>query len=103
MVFLLIQICNSPRVLYFVNGLATMAKVFKEIAQQQMEGCSGLSSLKTYDDIFFEYFVASAYSGHFDIVFKANILPTCDFFKDRLVSQTRPFFVFAVAPIAYQI
>ena len=38
---LLIQICNSLRGLYLVNELATMAKVFKEFAQQQMEGCSG--------------------------------------------------------------
>ena len=32
---------TSLRVLYLVNELATMAEVFKEIAQQQMVGCSG--------------------------------------------------------------
>ena len=39
-----------------MNELATLAEVFKEFAQQQTEGCSGLSSLKTYDDICFELF-----------------------------------------------
>ena len=64
---LLMQICNSLRVLYLMNELATMVEVF---AQKQREGCSGLSSLKTYDS-------------------KDDILPTCDFFlylKDSLVS-----------------
>ena len=41
--FLLIQICNRLRGLYLVNEneLATMAELFEEFAQQQMEGCSG--------------------------------------------------------------
>ena len=67
---LLMQISNSLRVLYLVNELATMVEIFEVFAQKQREGCSGLSSLKTYDS-------------------KDDILPTCDFFlylKDSLVS-----------------
>ena len=40
------QIYNSLRGLYLVNDLPTMTEVFKE-----MKGCSGLSSLKTYGDV----------------------------------------------------
>ena len=47
--------------------------------------------MKTYDDIFFEYF--GIFWTVSDIDFKGDILPTCDFFdlSDNLVSQARPF------------
>ena len=63
-----------------------------------------LCSLKAYD-IFFECFIASAYSELYvpDIVFKVDTLPICDFFKDRLVSQARPFPFPQQLPITYQI
>ena len=47
------------RGLYIVNERATMAEVFKEFVQQQMKV---FSSLRTYNDIFFECFVALASS-----------------------------------------
>ena len=86
---MLIQICNSQKGLYLVNELATMAEVFKEFAQQQLEGCSGFVFLKTYSDIFFECFVASASFGPFQTIdFKADTLTTCDsdLCEERLVS-----------------
>ena len=56
---MLIQICNSLRGSYLVNEFATMAEVFKEFAQQQMEDCSGF----VFKDLrHFECFVASVSS-----------------------------------------
>ena len=40
---------DMQRGLYLVNELATMAEVFKEHAQEQMEDCSALAPLKTYN------------------------------------------------------
>ena len=58
---------------YLVNELATMAEFFKEFTSNRCKAVLVLSSLKTYDDIFFEYFVASAYSGQFWTLFSRLI------------------------------
>ena len=47
MVFLLIQICNSPRVMYLVNQFATLCT-----ETTQRVTVLDLSSLKTYHNIF---------------------------------------------------
>ena len=44
--------------LYLLNELTTMPKVFKKFAKQKIMAVLVLSSLKTYDDIFFECFDA---------------------------------------------
>ena len=89
MVFLLIQICNRLRGLYLVNELATMAELFEEFAQQQMEGCSGF----VFSEDLWRHFLWVLHCfgvfwtiSHID--FKADILPTCDFFdlSERKVS-----------------
>ena len=65
-------------------------KSSKRLHSNRWKAVLALSSL---NDIFFECFVASAYSGPFQTLFSRpyNILPICAFFKDRLVSQARPF------------
>ena len=62
---LLIQICNSQRGLYLVNELAPWWKSWKVVLVW--------SSLKTYDDIFFECFIASASSEPFQTLFSRPI------------------------------
>ena len=90
-----------------VKELTIMAVVFKEIAQQQMERYSSrrlhsnrwkdilvLSSMKTYENIFFDCLVFYTYSGQFQILsFKANILPTCACFglKDTTIRKADRF------------
>ena len=76
--------------------MTTINSFFKEFAQQKKwKTILVLSSLKTDDDIFFECFVASAYSGPFQTLFSRPI--SCQlvtflyYVKDRLVSQARPF------------
>ena len=43
------RLLNQGRYLHLTNELAATAEVFKELAQQQMEGCVVLYSLKIYD------------------------------------------------------
>ena len=69
----------------------------KGLYSNKWKGVLVLSSLKTYDNIFFECFVISASSGLFQTLF-SRLIPTyfrtCDFLiylKDRLVLQARPF------------
>ena len=94
MVFLLIQICSSLKSLYLVNEITTVAEVFKEFAQQQIEGCSDFIYC---EDLRQHFLWVLCCFGNFwtvsDIVFKDDILPTCDFFdlSDKLDSQARPY------------
>ena len=43
-----IRVCKSLRSLYLVNQLQTMVEFFKEFAQQQIEGCSGIVSYEDF-------------------------------------------------------
>ena len=91
MVSLLIQICNSLRALYITNELATVAEVFKEIAQQEMEGCSGF----VFSEGLWQHFLwvlclllLECFRHCFQGWYLSNLWIFC---KNRLVSQTRPF------------
>lgn len=91
MVFLLIQICSSLKGLYLVNEITTVAEVFKEFVQQQIEGCSD----SIYCEDLRQHFLwVLCCFGNFwtvsDIVFKDDILPTFFWFvrQVRFASQT---------------
>ena len=76
-----------------MNDSATLAEVLKEFAQQQIEGCSGF----VFPEEFSKQFLLGLQCFNIfwtilDNVFKADILPTCDYFERQvIVSQTRPF------------
>ena len=57
------RLLNQGRYLHVTNELAATAEVFKEFAQQQMEGCSSI--VFSEDLQHFECFVAMASSGQF--------------------------------------
>ena len=65
------------------------------MAEDRWKAVLVLSSLKTYDNIFFECFIALASSGPFLTLFSrlisCQLVPVLIYRKDRLVSQTRPF------------
>ena len=103
-----IQICNSPRVLYVTNELATMAEVFVEFARQKMKAVLVLFSLKTYVHILFQCFIASASSWPFQTLFsRLDILPSCDCFdlfarQVSLASQTFSISMAALIAFGYE-
>ena len=84
MVFLLIQIPNSLRGLYLVNELATMAEVFKELAQ-----------MKSFSGFAFTYSLSASFIqcllDQFRQCLKTDILPTCDFCICLKDTQVRSF------------
>ena len=86
MVFLLIQIPNSLRGLYLVNELATMAEVFKELAQQQMKSFSGFAFTYSLSASFIQCLL-----DQFRQCLKTDILPTCDFCICLKDTQVRSF------------
>ena len=99
MVFLLTQICDSLRGWYLVNELTA-----KILHSNRWKAVLVLSSLKDYFLWLLHCF--GIFWTISDIVFKADILPTC-YFSDlsetqvSLASQTLS--VFVTAPIAYRI
>ena len=103
-----IQICNSPRVLYLMNELATMAEVFMEFAQQKIEGCSGF----VFSDYLCWHFVSELHCLYVfltisDIVSRLDILPTCDCFdlfarEVSLASQTFSISMAALIEFGYK-
>ena len=96
-VFLLIQICNSP--------LESAREACKQFAQQQIESCVGFVISNTLLRHFLQVLHCfGIFSTILDMVFKAEILQTCDFFE-RQASRTSPALlsVSPAASIAYQI
>ena len=94
---MLIQICNSPR--------ESAHETCKQFAQQQIESCAGFVNSNTLLRHFLQVFHCfGIFSTVLDMVFKAEILQTCDFFE-RQASRTS-LAVLSVSPaalIAYQI
>ena len=70
-------------------------KSLMSLHSNQWKGVLVLSSPKTYDDIFFDCFIASASSGPFQTLFSRlisyQLVISLIYPKDRLVSQARPF------------
>ena len=87
MVFLLMQICNSPR--------ESSREACKQFAQQQIESCAGFVFSNTLPWHFLWVLRCfDIFSTISDVVFMADTLPTC----------TSPALsVSSAAPIAYQI
>ena len=75
-----------------MNELATMAEIFEEFAQQQIKGCSGLSSLKTYATLLLNITLLRRLLDHFRHCIQrekvADILPNCDLSESSLASHT---------------
>ena len=94
---LLIQICNSP--------CESAREACKQFAQQQIESCVGFVISNTLLRHFIQVLHCfGIFSTILDMVFKAEILQTCDFFK-RHASHTSPALLSLSLPasIAYQI
>ena len=102
LVFLLIQICNSPMVLYFVNQLTTLETVCTATGRKLCWFCLLWRLTTTYSlsALLFRCLpdhTRHGFQGRFDI------LPTYDFFKWQ-VSCTSPTLSFwTPAPIGYPI
>ena len=94
---LLTQICNIPR--------ESAHEACKQFAQQQIESCAGFVISNTLTQHFLQVLHCfGIFSTILDMVFKAEILQTCDIFE-RQASCTSPALL-SVSPaalIAYQI
>ena len=93
---LLTQICNSPH--------ESAHEACKQFAQQQIESCVGFVISNTLLRHFLQMLHCfGIFSTILDMVFKPEILPTCDFFE-RQASRTSPALsVSPAASIAYRI